>query len=320
MTVSGHRGRRVRALAVLGAALLTLSVGCQVEDNGAPDGQHPFTGGAPASGPVLAVKIDNVRAARPQTGLDQADLVYVEQVESGLSRLLAVYSGSLPEHIGPVRSAREADLELLEQFGSPALGYSGAQSALLPDIAAAPLYPVAPENAPGAFERRPQRAAPHNLYLDPTAVLAAAPDADPPQDIGFRFGDAPEGGEPTPEYSVGFPNADFSFTWSGQEDRWLIGMDGTAALTEQGDRLTAATVVVQHVLIRPSELQDRWGNVTPYSETVGSGTAQVLRDGQAFQATWERPDAGGGTEFTDPDGERLPFSEGPVWVVLAPAE
>ena len=95
----------------------------------------PFTGEPVAAlGPVLAVKIDNLAPARPQTGLTTADIVYVLPVEGGLSRFLAVFSSRFPPVIGPVRSAREDDLELLRQFGRPAFAYSGAQPQLLPVV------------------------------------------------------------------------------------------------------------------------------------------------------------------------------------------
>jgi hypothetical protein len=83
---------------------------------------------------VLAVKIDNIAYARPQTGLTHADIVYVLPVEGGLSRFLAVFSSGNPPVVGPVRSAREDDLKLLRQFGRPAFAYSGATARLLPDI------------------------------------------------------------------------------------------------------------------------------------------------------------------------------------------
>src|SRR5436309_2495511 len=83
---------------------------------------------------VPAVKIDNIAAARPPTGLTSADLVYVLPVEGGLSRIMAVVSSRVPAVIGPVRSAREDDLELLAQFGRPAFAYSGATPHLLPFV------------------------------------------------------------------------------------------------------------------------------------------------------------------------------------------
>jgi Protein of unknown function (DUF3048) N-terminal domain len=97
--------------------------------------RSPFTGEpVTALNRVLTVKIDNISNARPQTGLTRADIVYVLPVEGGLSRFLAVFSSHYPRVIGPVRSAREDDLELLRQFGRPAFAYSGATATLLPYI------------------------------------------------------------------------------------------------------------------------------------------------------------------------------------------
>ncbi|GAA2415805.1 DUF3048 domain-containing protein [Streptomyces glaucosporus] len=316
---SGRIGvRAARASAVL-LVLAAVLAGCQ--GGGVPEGRSPFTGervGDPAA-PVLAVKIDNVPAARPPTGLERADIVYVEQVEAGLTRLLAVYSSDLPPSVGPVRSARESDIELLRQFGEPALVYSGAQSKLVPVLEDSPVHLLPPGAAPGAYSRAPDRSAPHNLYVEPGAALDAAPDGvSGADDIGFRFGAAPEGGRPDTGETVRFPNAAVSFTWSGAEDRWLVSMDGRPATTSGGDRLGAPTVVVQRVAIRDSRFGDRGGNITPYSDTTGSGEATVLRGGRAYEAHWSRPAPEDGTEFTTPEGGPVNFAEGQVWVVLAP--
>ena len=134
----------------------------------------PFTGEpVPALGPVLAVKIDNIKQARPPTGLRSADIVYVLPVEGGLSRLMAVFSSRFPPVIGPVRSAREDDLELLAQFGRPAFAYSGATPHLLPFIHRARIVDLYAGTASGYF-RDPRRVAPHNLYARSAALLAQA--------------------------------------------------------------------------------------------------------------------------------------------------
>lgn len=323
----GRRPGLVPAIAAPVAAALALVAGCDTESgDGEREGEReqergtageisPFTGEPVDDGgrPVLAVKIDNVAAARPQTGLAAADIVYVEPVEAGLSRLLGIYASELPDRVGPVRSAREADFELLEQFGDPALAYSGVQGRLQPVVDEAGLYPVPPGEAPDAYVRGTDRVAPHNLYIDPAGVLEAAPGAEDAGDVGFEFsGPPPAGGRPAAERSVSYQNASFSFTWSEEEGRWRVLLDG-----EETDA-APATVVVQRVTVRESDYRDSGGNVTPYTETVGSGTAEVLRDGRAFEAEWSRPDEGSGTEFTTPDGEPVPFAEGPVWVVFAP--
>ncbi|MDX3077147.1 DUF3048 domain-containing protein [Streptomyces sp. NPDC088354] len=284
--------------------------------------RSPFTGlPQDRPRPVLAVKIDNVGPARPQTGIDRADLVYVEQVEAGLTRILAVFSSSpshLPDRVGPVRSARESDLELLRQFGRPALAFSGAQTRLLPVIAAAPLYDVSPGRAGGGYTRDGSRPAPHNLYASPARLLAAAPDASASRDIGFRFGPAPSGGTAAATRTVRFPSASVGLRWSAEQRRWLVSFDGRPATATGSGRLGAPTVVIQYVTVRASRYHDRWGSISPYSETVGSGEAEVLRDGAAYRAHWSRPDASRGTRFTTAQGAPMTFAPGQVWIVLAP--
>ncbi|MGW2492462.1 DUF3048 domain-containing protein [Streptomyces sp. NPDC001606] len=321
----GHRARPRRAAltAALLAATLTASLmaGCTGPQHGADD-RAPHRTPAPtapaAAGSPLAVKIDNVPAARPQTGLDTADVVYAEQVEGGLSRLMAVYASRLPKTVGPVRSARESDLELLRQFDRPFLAFSGAQRKLLPLIGRAPLREESPDQAPAAYVRGPGRAAPHNLYLHPARLLPAAPGR-AALTTGFRYGPAPAGGTPTATRTVRYPAARFTFTWSAGRGGWLVAMDGTPAVTTGGARIAPATVVVQYVRVRVSRYHDVLGNATPYTETVGSGRAEVLRDGRSFAAGWSRPAATDGTAFTAADGSPLDFADGQVWVVFAAA-
>jgi hypothetical protein len=173
----------------------------------------PFTGEpVTALGRVLTVKIDNLAPARPQTGLAGAGIVYVLPVEGGLSRFLAVYSSHVPPVIGPVRSAREDDLELLRQFGRPAFAYSGAQPQLLPVVERARTVDLY-DGRVGAYFRDPRRVAPHNLYARTSRLLAEAPGASRARDIGFRFGPAPAGGRATASFPVSYPAASFAFRW-----------------------------------------------------------------------------------------------------------
>ena len=278
----------------------------------------PFTGepvGSP--GPVLAVKIDNLGPARPQTGLTRADIVYVIPVEGGLSRLLAVFSSDVPPVIGPVRSAREDDLELLRQFGRPAFAYSGAQPQLLPVVERARIIDLYDGRVRGYF-RAPGRAAPHNLYARSSQLLAQAPGASRARDIGFRFGPAPSGGHPVTSFRVSYPAASFTFRWSAGTGRWLVEMDGKPARAASAGQLSAPTVVIQYTRVRTSRFLEA-GTRPPYAESTGTGTAVVLRGGQAYDVRWSRPDADGGTAFTTASGQPMTFARGPVWIVLAAA-
>ncbi|MER5401899.1 DUF3048 domain-containing protein [Streptomyces sp. NPDC002599] len=320
------RTRRGAWTAGLLAVTVTASLmtGCTSGGGAADESRSPSQSpsdsgtGVPNSGPVLAVKIDNAPDARPQTGLDAADVVYVEQVEGGLSRLMAVFASTLPDSVGPVRSARESDLELLRQFHEPTLAFSGAQHKLLPLIDDAPLDPEPAGKAPDAWYRGTGKAAPHNLYLRPRRLMDSAP-GDAALTTGFRFGAAPEGGTPEASRTVRFPSARFTFTWSADRERWLVAMDGTPTVTTDGTSVAPATVVIQYVKVRASKYHDFLGNNTPFTESVGSGTARVLRDGRAFDAKWTRPEAADGTRFTSPDGTPMNFAPGQVWVVLAKA-
>jgi hypothetical protein len=279
--------------------------------------RSPFTGEpVPALNRVLAVKIDNIVYARPQTGLTHADIVYVLPVEGGLSRFMAIFSSDYPPVIGPVRSAREDDLQLLRQFGRPAFAYSGATAALLPYIhQTARIVDLYAGTARGYY-RDNSRIAPYNLYARTRVLLAQARGASKAHDIGFRFGPPPPGGKATHSASVSYPAASFRFTWSPARARWLVSMDGRPATTTDGGRLAPATVVIQHTVVRTSRFLE-YGTPPPYAESTGSGTALVLRDGKAWTTHWSRPRANGGTTFTTASGQRMTFAPGQVWVVLA---
>ncbi|MFG2502914.1 DUF3048 domain-containing protein [Streptomyces sp. NPDC048441] len=307
-------------LATVAVGALTMGAahgGAPADDSAAPRGRSPFTGLAADRNPVLAVKFDNARMARPHTGLNQADIVYVEKVEGGMSRLMGVYSSRLPRYVGPVRSARESDIELLRQFGRPALAYSGVRSSLNKVLKRSPLYARPHGSLPGAYFRSGGRPAPHNLFVRPRSVLRSAPKADRPTDIGFRFGPAPAGGSPTKMRTVRYASASHTFSWSPREHRWLASFDGAPARSTSGARLGARTIVIQYVDMPPSRFKDVNGAATPYIKTVGSGRATVLRNGKAYKTRWKRPSAGSGTSFTRPNGTRMPFARGQVWMVYA---
>jgi hypothetical protein len=276
----------------------------------------PFTGEPVKTlGRVLAVKIDNIVDARPPTNLTSADIVYLLPVEGGLSRIFAVYSSHIPNVIGPVRSAREDDLELLRQFGRPGFAYSGATPHLVPFIARARVVNLYALTDYSAYFRDDNRVAPHNLYAYGSVLRAELRGASRARDIGFRFGPAPPGGHPTTSFSVSYPEAAFTFRWSARSHRWLVWMDGTQATDAAGGYLGAATVIIQDTDVRTSRFRE-YGFRPPYADSTGSGTAVVLRNGRAWRVHWSRPNPDGGTTYTLPSGARMTFALGQEWVVL----
>jgi Protein of unknown function (DUF3048) N-terminal domain/Protein of unknown function (DUF3048) C-terminal domain len=277
----------------------------------------PFTGQpVKALRPVLAVKIDNIVYARPQTGLRSADIIYVIPVEGGLTRFMAVYSSHLPPVVGPVRSARQSDLDLLRQFGRPAFAWSGATPHLVPFIERAPVVDLYALTAGGYF-RSASRVAPYNLYADTRQLRAEAKGASKARDIGFRFGAAPAGGTPAASFSVKYPSASCIFRWSAHDRRWLLWMDGAPAMATEGGQLGGSTVIVQYTQIATSRFEE-YGGRPPYAKSVGSGNAVVLRDGRAYSVFWSRPSREAGTTYTLWDSQPMLFAPGQTWVVLAP--
>jgi hypothetical protein len=267
--------------------------------------------------PVLAVKIDNTRRAHPQAGLTAADVVYVEQVEGGLTRLLAVFSSRLPRILGPVRSARVSDPELLRPYGPVAFAYSGANSAFVPILRKAPLRLLSNDDGGRGYRRVSGHRAPYNLFADPRALLARAPKAATARDIGFRFGPAPPGGRRVASARAIYPAARVSWAWSRSGRRWVVSMDDRPDLAAEGGRLGAPTMVVQLVKTERSRYGDRFGGVTPLLRTVGQGKAYVFRDGRMYAGTWSRQTVSAGTRFVQADGTPMTFAPGPVWVLLA---
>jgi hypothetical protein len=188
----------------------------------------------------------------------------------------------------------------------------------MPLINKAPLDGQTPEKVADAYYRGADKPAPHNLYLRPKKLLAHTPGADA-LTTGFRFGAAPAGGRPESARTVRYPAARFTFTWSADRDRWLLSMDGRPTVTTDGKRVAPATVVVQHVKVRESAFHDFLGNNTPYTETVGSGTAEVLRGGRSYDVKWKRATPTDGTDFTTANGTPVNFADGQVWVLFTKA-
>lgn len=337
------RPRRAGATVAAALALTTLAAGCSSSPAPKPVAASPTTSapapstsavtpaptpadtrarspltGLPvgAAKPVLAVKIGNTDRERPPIGVEDADVVYVEMVEGGLTRLAAIFSSHLPAQVGPVRSARETDVELLKQYGGIALAFSGAQRRVVPLLRASGLQLVSFDAGTSGYRRDPSRGhAPYNVVGDPSRLIARAPKAAAAKDIGFVFGPASPGGEPAKAVTARYPLARVGASWDGR--RWVLSMDGRASVSAGGTRLSASTIVVQYVTEQTLSRHDAAGTPVPYARTVGSGSGLVLRDGRVWTASWSRPSATAPTRWTS-GGKPVTFAPGQVWILLVP--
>ena len=277
------------------------------------------------NGPVLAVKVDDTNAAHPQIGLEDADVIYIEQVEGGLTRLAAIFSSTIPMRIGPVRSARISDIDILRPFGHIAFAYSGAQKKLLPVISAAYLQNLgAQSQSPTIYTTDPTRTPPVAMVLRADLLMAKTVEKafqiDSAQSVGWSFGDAPKIGKAITGVTMHWPAARYEATWSKEQSRWLLWHNAQSDLAQSGQQLGATTLVIELVSITPSQYHDKFGGVTPFSQTVGSGKGYVLRDGISFEATWSRSSVESGTTWTGADGSEIKFAPGQVWVALTDTE
>jgi hypothetical protein len=316
-----------RKNSVLFLAAVLMLTGCSAVSDLLPEKKATsvLSGREGIDGPVLAVKIDDTNAAHPQIGVEDAEIVYIEQVEAGLTRLAAIYSTVIPQRIGPVRSARISDIDILNQFGRVAFAYSGAQRKLLPVIAAANLEDLgAQRQSPTIYTTDPARRSPFAMVLRADLLMQKIKDNNLPVDlaksVGFVFGYLPEGGKPVQQVVMNWPSATYSAQWSEKDSRWHLSHNGKLNLAESGIVLGPTTLVIQMVKISPSEYGDKFGGITPLSETVGTGKAYVLRNGEAFSATWNRPFPDSGTTFSLADGSTMNFAAGQIWVALTDRE
>ncbi|HVE63563.1 MAG TPA: DUF3048 domain-containing protein [Mycobacteriales bacterium] len=273
---------------------------------------------------TLAVKVDNAPLARRfQVGLDKADVVYEELAEAGLTRFLAVFASQPAAKIGPVRSVRESDLELIRQYGKVLFGFSGGNKGVLRTVRGAAIVDVSYDAVPRAYTvRKGQRADADNFYTSTERLLTSRKGGEPAKAVGFRFGTLPPAAaaaRPVSSVSVSFSDkARTGFTFDPANNVWLRSTNGIPSTLSDGGRMRAGTVVVQHIPVRQSRYVDVQGSPTPYSVTVGGGPAEIYRDGRVISGRWVRPNASSGTRFVYAGGTDIPFKPGPVWVLLVP--
>ncbi len=284
-----------------------------------PPTNNPLTGGPLISTPVIAVKIDNTSAGLPQYGLTDADVVYVEQVEGGLTRLMAVFHTTLPGDVGSVRSVRSTDAELLPVFGKPALVFSGGAGGPLAALATTPTVAVSEDAGGAGFSRTTSSPAPYNLHSNVKDVAAAHPELTPPPAIGFSFAATDPrvaAGPPATNLNVTWQAADTGFSFA--DGHYRLERDGEPQSDASGAPIAADNVLFQNVKLDPDGTVDSVGSPSFISHTVGTGTFTLFRDGHAITGTWNRPAANQPTQYLDQSGQPVPFRPGKTWVALIP--
>jgi hypothetical protein len=280
---------------------------------------NPLTGlGASPKGPVVAVKLDDTAAGRPSLGVDKADVIYVEEVEGGLTRMVAVFASAKP-NVRAVRSIRPSDPELLGQYGSIIVVASGGGKKALATLDQSTLHSVINDRGQVGFRRDPSRPSPYNVISD-LAKVSASVKADGVRNVGFSWAArdprlAAAKRVVTVRTRVGLTPV--AFVWDAALARYVRTVDGRRILTGNGAPVAKPNVLVQYceIVADPTD-HDVNKNPTMFTKSVGTGRVVLFRDGKRITGTWSRPDLGAPTTFADAAGKPLLFAPGGTFVAL----
>ncbi|MBU3691990.1 MAG: DUF3048 domain-containing protein [Candidatus Nanopelagicaceae bacterium] len=317
---------KIRAIRVfLLCSVLAIASACSTlpgGKNAEPEIERNVYTNLPGSnGEVIAVKVDDTNAAHPQQSIEFADVVFITQVEAGLTRLMGIYSSNYPEVIGPVRSARISDIDILAQFGRVGFLYSGAQSKLRPVIAQSNLVNLSAErNPPTIYFNDSSRVAPYAMMVKPNLLLEKSDPLEIAKSIGWSHGERSDSAKKIESVKINWPNAQYEAYWSKAEKRFLLKHNGKENISSAGVVLGSNMMVIQKIEITPSEYGDKFGGITPKNHVVGQGEAFLLRDGRVTKALWSRESATAQTNWTLQDGTEAKFADGQVWFFLTDQE
>jgi DUF3048 family protein len=290
------------------------------------DPRAPLTGVIDGTGDTkgraaLAVKIDNAPKARPQAGLEEADVVFEEVVEGGVTRFVAIFHSRVPKTVGPIRSVRPMDPVILTPL-RPLVAYSGGIPSFMAMLNRAPVQDVNYDNATAAYHWEKGRPRPHNLFADPTDLWGRAEagfKAPPPALFEYRapadaFGEAPATAVKIP-YS---PLASAAYEWDAGKGNWKRWENGTPHMAASGDQIRPTNLVIQLISQRRLNVVDPSGTPVYDSILTGTGDAWVLSGGRVTKGRWSKPDAASPTRYTDAAGNPVKLAPGSTWVHLAP--
>ncbi|MDR2379003.1 MAG: DUF3048 domain-containing protein [Bifidobacteriaceae bacterium] len=287
----------------------------------------PLTGlpGEVVERPALAVKVENSAAARPQSGLEQADIVWEEMVEGGESRFIAVFNSQVPEAVGPVRSVRPMDGPILGATGG-LLAFSGGQSRFVEQAKAAGLQVLTEDSGGAGFFRSTDRPMPHNLYLRPAEAWEQADEAHRgPVAAEFAHADAPgaataaRDGRPAAALAVTISAAAKpNWTWDASAGVYLRSERDVPSEAASGVRLAAQNVIALSVPIEMAGGTDAAGSPIPDTRIVGSGQGLVASGGGAIDIEWSKASDFDRLVLKTPDGVEIALAPGVTWIELVP--
>jgi hypothetical protein len=285
---------------------------------------QPVPGGAAVPPrPALAVKVDNYPDARPQSGLDKADVIFEEPVEGGITRYAAVFQCQDAALVGPVRSARNIDIGILGQLGSPLEVHVGGIDPVLANINASPIVNVDLGDNGSIITNPPGRYAPYDTYSSTAQMWGTHPTlTTPPQPLFVYSTKTPEG-TAVSSVNINFSGtSDVTWNYDASTGQFLRFYNGTQPdMLADGVQNAAANVVVQYVQISYGPwYENSEGGLEVQADLYpdASGAAQVFRNGVEITGTWRRSTLASPTQFLNSAGAPITLQPGQTWVELVP--
>jgi Protein of unknown function (DUF3048) N-terminal domain/Protein of unknown function (DUF3048) C-terminal domain len=286
----------------------------------------PAPGGAVPQRPALMVKVGNEpEGARPQSGLNEADVVFDTPAEGFIMRYIAVFQCASAPSIGPSRSVRWVDYHLARMFVNPILAFAGGINpnvdTVMHDSWIHPANLLA--GASSAGTRITSRVAPDNLYTSTSALYGLYPKATTPPPPIFSYGSSlPSTAATTNSAQIDFSyGTDVTWKWDATSGSWTHGYtnSGTDVDNSTSKPVTTTNVVVMEVAYKMGPyIESTGGSGDVESNTLGEGPGYVLRDGKRVAVTWHRKDLLAGLTFTDASGAPVTLAPGRTWVEIVP--
>ena len=270
---------------------------------------------------VLAVKIENAPEARPQIGLAEADIVYEQEAEGGITRFNVLYHCDDAERVGPIRSARPVDPAILEQYGDPLFVHAGSVDAVIKDVEEAGIEDINCNFELETCPRDPNFSAPHDIFTSTDSLRDAGKTPGTPPAPLFTYDEEPPQGKRAREIHLSFSGvANVYWRYRRNVDQYLRFHDETPHDLEDGSQVAATNVVVMVVERLDTRISDAAGNPVPNFEIVGSGDLLVFRNGKVIKGEWKREEASELTTLVDAQGDEISLAPGQTWVELFPED
>jgi len=277
---------------------------------------YPLTGvknpdPAVAARPALVVKIDNASGARPQSGFNEADLVFEEIVNDSLTRFAMVFQSGDSDPVGPIRSGRLQDVDLFTALDHPLFAWSGGNATVTHEIDNSELVNIGPSHA-SVYYRAQDRQIPHNLYSKTPDLYTKTPPFAPPakQQFTYREPGAPAAGTPSPGVTIKLDSIDVGWDWSAADGVYLRTMEGRPHMDRNSGQVSTDNVVVLSMDYAPGI------SGSPDAQTLGSGEAFVFTGGNYIHGTWTRNDIHDPFTLVDDDGKVIELQPGRTFIEL----